>query len=1383
MQLSLSSDSQMPPSSELASFGIDREFEYTGHITLATHLVPLPRRTYASTDETHIRIWGPSGDVAKTNFPANRRSMVSAMAYCSTFSAVLTAEVDMTMKAYFIQTLDMLDSFPLNEKVSAMTYLPQHSWVLIGGENGCDLWQLSKSNRRRSGGSLGRLEHHLQLALVRRVSAGSVLNIVADMAEHRVIMWGPKSLSIYDTELNLITSYMQPHTEPMRCACIQILSILDTALLTGGEDGNVNFWSIQGKQSEGVFALDDFMNDTILPAASMRLEHSFRGHSRTVEMVCFYHRKQTGQTQSLCVSYARDGKMKVWSLIQFSIVYTLDLYFLDSKVFIFPLANHAFAVSAAASGGSQSGGGQQRTILTLMRFTAHIACPFATTNQSPVVLINRPLLPPSFQLSTEDTHIPALRGVVTLVSEDVAVRIVDADAQRLVATLPPPPNSKVQVLRVFIVPLWQLLILWLSSQEIAIFFIPSAGPNKSSRKEAEGEGTSKRATKSTTPLLIRRFSILEVVAHSFDKDLHKEAFRTVCLHRGCAPPKVDGLTKSSFAVTEPEVPEDNNADSDSDWFLMIGTFSGTIQAFRLRDILVASPIWSRIVRHLPQGSWQDMRCSHGYGRGAAVNNAASDIEQVRLDTFESELADAIESARIAGQRPFPRDAPKLRFFGRWKCHEYFIEVAESVVNMMLTWDMKHNLRLWNVATMECIFTHQLEPFACYAPYLQPLGFVSPDKSSAQRGFTRQSLQSSQNSDDALQRSTLSGLAASPDDILGFAGLALGSKTGNLSLMLMPNSHNSEPDLLTSLASHQKEILQIDFIWPINVFATIGADDTLKIWSHGLIVLREIGFPQPLTAIAFRHRDDLDAAQGHGDIFVGFACHVESLSFDYWSHGVDIALIGREAVRGRSEQTRALYFSNRGHSLLDASDDIEEHSRWLHADDPLAAREYNSQRKGVKMQGAVHVALFKNALMKSLDKVNALPSEREEAKAQKDRLRQGEVTDFRGPPLIEIETLSGQAVDNDVLGLPSRPSQEPTMHHKRTNHHNQGDFAECTHTQQGYYDEYVHPSYIVDAPRVHAIRGGVDGTETAMVTSIGSRIVGPPEDAPPGGMPTTSTTRRSTVKAGGASGTSAQAGQSSPRRQASQATAGAGGTGFERGDCDDVGRSTAEETRKRATTVSTTDGAQQEKQSGPGDEPWRSRRIARGVPKDDMNKPRQQDVANSDLDTARLLESRGHMEEVPDIPDENQLKRMMAKKAEWLYSPKDSLVLSSKRQSIQQMEVRQAKSQVWTLAGRLVCDPGSRPPSSSVSIATSPPPHLLKQRIPVTRSEVTEQRIIESASMPPPRAPQFSIEAKAPRSVQTTRPLSARARGASGQNPTYQSKVPAETSRAPPLSAR
>merc|ERR1711963_520788 len=124
---------------------------------------------------------------------------------------------------------------------------------------------------------------------------------------------------------------------------------------------------------------------------------------------------------------------------------------------------------------------------------------------------------------------------------------------------------------------------------------------------------------------------------------------------------------------------------------------------------------------------------------------------------------------------------------------------------------------------------------------------------------------------------------------------------------------------------------------------------------------------------------------------------------------------------------------------------------------------------------------------------------------------------------------------------------------------------------------------------------------------------------------------------------------------------------------------------------------QEKQVAPGDEPWRSRRIARGVPKEDMNKPRTQDIANTDLDTARLLNERGNIAEVPDLPEENQLKRLVAKKAEWLYSPKDSLVLNAKRNTIQQMTIEQTKTQTWTLAGRLVCDTGNRPPAHSIPI--------------------------------------------------------------------------------------
>merc|ERR1712070_921059 len=225
-----------------------------------------------------------------------------------------------------------------------------------------------------------------------------------------------------------------------------------------------------------------------------------------------------------------------------------------------------------------------------------------------------------------------------------------------------------------------------------------------------------------------------------------------------------------------------------------------------------------------------------------------------------------------------------------------------------------------------------------------------------------------------------------------------------------------------------------------------------------------------------------------------------------------------------------------------------------------------------------------------------------------------------------------------------------------------------------------------------------------------------------------------------------------------------------------------------------DVLQQEKQPEPGDEPWRCRRIARGVPKEDTNKPRTQDVANTELDTARLLSQRGNMAEVPDIPEENQLKRLLAKKAEWLYSPKDSLVLNAKRNTIQQMTVEQGKSQTWTLAGRLVCDINDRPPAHSVNIPTLPP-HLLRQRMPVTRTEVTEQRIIENAARPPPAPPQFTLEAMAPPSAaRSSLPLSARApdgsrgernsafSGQGASSNSHRSRVLVETARAP-LTAR
>lgn len=179
----------------------------------------------------------------------------------------------------------------------------------------------------------------------------------------------------------------------------------------------------------------------------------------------------------------------------------------------------------------------------------------------------------------------------------------------------------------------------------------------------------------------------------------------------------------------------------------------------------------------------------------------------------------------------------------------------------------------------------------------------------------------------------------------------------------------------------------------------------------------------------------------------------------------------------------MFFTTRGLAMMDASDDIEEHDSWLSADDPIQAREYMKAKQGVTLHGAGLVHWFKKTMLQSLQ-TPALPME--QAKAQRGRLLQGEVTDFRGHPLMEIASLSGQAVDHAVLQLPSRPSKEPLMRHQRTNHHNRGDFADYTHAHPGYYDKYVYPNSIVDAPRIHAIRGGVDRNDAAIITSVGSK---------------------------------------------------------------------------------------------------------------------------------------------------------------------------------------------------------------------------------------------------------------------------------------------------------
>ena len=50
---------------------------------------------------------------------------------------------------------------------------------------------------------------------------------------------------------------------------------------------------------------------------------------------------------------------------------------------------------------------------------------------------------------------------------------------------------------------------------------------------------------------------------------------------------------------------------------------------------------------------------------------------------------------------------------------------------------------------------------------------------------------------------------------------------------------------------------MDFCHPLDCFASAGQDGAVKLWSRGLALLRDVVFPQPLTAVAFRRVLSMD----------------------------------------------------------------------------------------------------------------------------------------------------------------------------------------------------------------------------------------------------------------------------------------------------------------------------------------------------------------------------------------------------------------------------------------------------------------------------------------------------------------------------------------------
>eukprot|EP00929_Paragymnodinium_shiwhaense_P076230 TRINITY_DN3914_c0_g5_i1.p1 TRINITY_DN3914_c0_g5~~TRINITY_DN3914_c0_g5_i1.p1 ORF type:complete len:1614 (+),score=423.26 TRINITY_DN3914_c0_g5_i1:220-5061(+) len=1496
------------------NFGIEKDIEYLGHITQANNLVQLPRRAFASSDETHLRIWSPEGDITKKTFPSNRRSMVCKMAYCHNYSALLTAEVDMTVKVYTTAALELLDIFYLEqlrspgqtagENVNALAYIQARHWVLLGGEISLELWRLAKSNERRPV-SIGRHEYHFRLDFLAKVGTDGCVGIMVDSTESRVVVWGRRSFSIYDLDMTPLAHHRNPHSEPMRCACIRVASHLETLLLTGGEDGAVKFWTIRGgskredsastapspvplqegspppaaasggrrpsggSEKEGRSVSKNAAQQGDAALAFVQLEHAFTSaHGRPVEILFFYHRTEGEAGRRLCVSAGRDGKLKVWTLVQFSVVYSLDLPVMDMKASIFSMPGGArFCISIMQEAvGSERGGSSAKgrsATLSLMRFTSAVSTPFATTNQSPVVLIARPPVAPDLALPVVANYLGPW-NITTLASEDMAIRVVDG-VKGVVSTLPPPPNAKVQVLRIFFCPVWQLLILWLSSEEIAIFFMPCSktvqeaqadlesdsddvlgfSRRKSMRPAEGGSGDGDpRLTESTTPLLLRRFGILEVSSGvAVDQELPKEAYASVALHYGRAPPKQDAIlgkdapkaSRSRLSAaysmsmqSSESVSEENDVDwEDSDWFLFIGTKQGTLQAIRLCDVLRSCPVWERIAEeHLPPDAWCNAEESEEehpsrFVWTASMSNVPTlysleepqrsqdEMMMKRTKAFQEDYEKALEAARVPGQQPFPRDAPPLSLHGRWRVHGYPVIVTDSVGSRLMTVDVKRNLVIRDINSMESVYRVHLAPFSCQVAFLRPSKSIL-EKAVFGGEANAQKAKSSQTEQESTRAAFIRrGTLLTGKQRLG--GLAIGIMSGHLQLYVAGEQDGSEESmLLQSHASHSEAPLQIDFSWPDSVFVSIGRDDSVKLWSRNLTLFKEIVFPQPLTAVAFRFEPTMQANAGNGDVLVGFAAHVESISRDFWSHKVPEELLGTgTSVVGNSDVLVLVGTTDRtrrGVNKLQASEDIEDHIAYLHSKEPEKVKAYLEARQGVNIGGAVRVGTFTKkmlAVAKDSKAKETKEAVKQMSEAARERLQNGQVVDFRGAPTVQIGDLCGgsqpgtAALRNfaDAMGIDIGSKQ-----HSRSEVLDQGDFQAITRAPTGYYDWSICPSGLVDGPRDRAIRGQSGAHGVAMVTSLGlghmrsegivskDDLQGPTAAdkaggnfAAPGsafqaaaGAPSGGGAPAPAIAAGGklsAAGGDERGGRSAQRKATSsrerRATKERKGTVSASAtlaavassvslaslpsvsDC--LGDHLADNTAGKPKGTAASSGVASQTAAAVattvapaerGEEPWRRRKIGRGVPqgKEDLA-PKMQGLANTEEDTARRLCERQDIAEVPEPEESNLLKSLFKVKTDWLYcEPGQELVhlrrleANTSREMSQRLEevVEKPKGPIWTATGRLIAVEDV-PPKMSLPESYQQTQGLLPRvrRPMVTRKDVTEQRIIQAASRPPP----------------------------------------------------
>eukprot|EP00397_Hematodinium_sp_SG-2012_P002022 GEMP01002028.1.p1 GENE.GEMP01002028.1~~GEMP01002028.1.p1 ORF type:complete len:1105 (+),score=284.28 GEMP01002028.1:172-3486(+) len=574
-------------------FGVEPGASFTGHVTMPTHLGEVPGKrhgTYYSVDDTTIRVWsnapggvhasgaptavahgeaaasgtGEAEELAKVHFPTTKRQLVSAMtafelqlqSSVAWNCAFLCADVDRTFKLYS-EKLDLLEIFKSEQKVTSLGAIEQKGKViiLVGSDQGLDAYDLIKSSKRRLLAFL-RHEYHYQLTFSKKLHASPILKfIIAPKGEAlRLVAWSSNGLYVFNDSLSLVAQQAGSHSGQIRCVALQMKSLVETMMLSGSEDCTVKVWTLSHLQQSG--------------QAIMRAVHTFRGHSKSVEVTWFG--SQTNDSLQLCFSVGLDDKIKVWSLQECAMVYTIDMNLLHSKgsKLFSSKTPGEFAICTHS---------EKHSRIRMVRFTSEVSEPLATTNHCSVVLFGRlgRVLAPKWQ------------AALPLVTEDQTLRVLNCQLSEMVAVLPPPPQGSVQVERVYVAnnANTPIVVLGLSSREVAVFRLPSAEHD---------------AELSTTPVLVRRFHVRDVGVEQGERerDLYKEPFSAMSIYHG-------SLMKQGLEVSLFEAPRKPDPPQKGD-FMILGTILGTLIVLRLKDITESGPIelYTRYV--LPHSQLRDV---------------------------------------------------------------------------------------------------------------------------------------------------------------------------------------------------------------------------------------------------------------------------------------------------------------------------------------------------------------------------------------------------------------------------------------------------------------------------------------------------------------------------------------------------------------------------------------------------------------------------------------------------------------------------------------------------------------------------------------------------------------------------------------------------------